>query len=334
MLTLEEILSEIEKNTKFTRKQIYDRVKKKQEELSGLVSLEGAGHLVARDLGVNILITQKRDLKIKEIVSGMRNVNLKGRVIQISEKREFDRKDGSKGRVCNLILTDGTGEIRLPLWDKQVSMIDEGIIKEGVVVEVKNALAKENIFGGVELGLSKYARLEKVEDDESIPRQIIGGKTQRNQIKDLKEGNYEIKGSVVQIFNVNPFFQTCPECKAKVEAKENGYECPEHGNIEPESNMIISGIVDDGSGSIRSVFFRDQAKTLTGLDPSVLSSMPQEEAINLIKDHALGNEVIMKGRVQKNKIFDTWEIIVNEVEELNIEEESKKLINEINTLSK
>jgi len=332
MLTLEEILSEIEKNTKFSRKQIYERIKKKQEELSGLVSLEGAGHLVARDLGVNLLITQKRELKIKEVVNGMKNINLKGRIIQISEKREFDRKDGSKGSVCNLILTDGTGEIRLPLWDKQVSMIDEGIIKEGDVVEVKNALAKENIFGGVELGLPKYARLEKVEDDESMPRQVIGGRFQRTQIKDLKEGNYEIKGNIVQIFNVNPLFQTCSECKAKVEIKENGYECPEHGKVEPEINMIISGIVDDGSGTIRSVFFRDQAKTLTGLDPSVLSNMPQEEAVNLIKDHALGNEIIMKGRVQKNKIFDTLEIIVNEVEELNIEEESKRLINEIKSI--
>ncbi len=97
--------------------------------------------------------------------------------------------------------------------------------------------------------------------------------------------------------------------------------------------MIISGIVDDGTASIRSVFFRDQAQTLTGLDPSVLLSMSQEEAIDLIKKNALGNEVIMRGRVQKNKIFDTLEIIVNEVEELDIEGESKRLINELKTLS-
>ena len=69
MLTLEEILSEIEKNTKFTRKQIYDKIKIKHGELAGLVSMEGAGHLVARELGVNLLITQKRNLKIKDVVS-------------------------------------------------------------------------------------------------------------------------------------------------------------------------------------------------------------------------------------------------------------------------
>ena len=334
MFSIEEIVSEIEKNTKFSRKQIYDRIRKKHEELSGLVSLEGAGHLVAREMGVNLLIRQKRDLKIKDVVSGMKNINLKTRIIQISDIREFERKDGKKGHVCNIILTDGTGEIRLPLWDKQVSMIEEGNIKVGDVVELKNALAKDNVFGGVELGLPKYARIEKVEDDESIPKQATGvSRYNRLVIKDLKEGNYEIKGSILQIFNVNPLFQTCPECNVRVEKKEDGYECSEHGKIKPVNNMIISSIVDDGTGSVRSVFFRDQAKTVTGLEPSVILNMSQEEAINLIKENALGNEIIMRGRVQKNKIFDTLEMIVNEVEELDIEKESKRLINELKALS-
>jgi len=333
MLTLEEILSELEKNTKFSRKQLYERIKKKHEELSGLVSIEGAAHLVARDLGVSILIPEKRALKIKDIVSGMKNINLKGRIIQVSETREFERKNGKKGRVCNLILTDGTGEVRLPLWDKQVGMVVEGQINEGDVIEIKNAFAKENIFGGVEIGLPKLARIEKIKDDESMPRQVVGAKYKRIPIKNAKEGNYEIKASIVQVFNVNPFFQTCPKCRSKVEKTEKGYKCPEHGKVKPETNMIISGIVDDGTASIRSVFFRNQAQAVTRLDPSVLLSMSQDEAINSIKQNALGNEVIMRGRIQKNKIFDTLEIIVNEVEELNVEKESKGLINEIHSLT-
>jgi len=332
MLSLEEIITELKKNTKFSRKQIYEKIKKKHEELSGLVSLEGAGHLVAREMGVNLVFTRKRELKIKDVVSGMKHINLKARIVRISETREFDRKDGSKGKVCNLILTDDTGEIRLPLWDKQVTMVEEGKIKEDDIVGLKNALAKDNVFSGVELGLPKLARLEKVEDDESIPHETTGMSFKRLSIKDLKEGFYEIKGNVVQIFNVNPLFQTCPKCRTKVEKTGEGYECPEHGKIEPENNMIISGIIDDGTASIRSVFFRDQAQTLTGLDPSVLLSMPKEEAIKLIKENALGNEIIMRGRVQKNKIFDTLEIVVNEVEELDIERESKTLINEIKSL--
>ena len=333
MLSLEDILSEMEKNTKFSRKQLYEKVKRKHEELSGLVSMEGAAHLVARDLGVSILIPDKRELKIQDLVNGMRNISIKGRIIQVSDTREFERKDGKKGRVCNLIITDGTGEVRIPLWDKQVNMLDEDKLNEGDVIQVKNAFARDNVFGGIEVRLSRLSRVEKIEDDESFPRQIVGTRLKRIPIKEAKEGNYEMKGNIVQVFNVNPVFQTCPECRAKVEKANKGYRCTEHGKVKPESNMIISGIIDDGTASIRSVFFRDQAKIITGLEPETLLKISQDEAIDLIKENTLGNEIIVRGRIQKNKIFDTLEMIANEVEELDIEKESKILISEIKSLT-
>ena len=187
MLSLEDILSEMEKNTKFTRKQLYEKVKNKHEELSGLVSMEGAAHLVARDLGVSILVPDKRELKIKDIVNRMRKINIKGRIIQVSDTREFERKDGKKGRVCNLIITDGTGEVRIPLWDKQVNMLDEGKLNEGNVIQIKNAFARDNVFGGIEIRLSRLSRIEKIEDDESFPRKIVGTRLRRIPIKEAKE---------------------------------------------------------------------------------------------------------------------------------------------------
>lgn len=334
MLALDGIITELEKKTKFSRNQLYRMIKEKHEELSGLVSMEGAAHLVARDLGINLLTTEKRALKIKDVVSGMRHINLKVRINRVSEIREFKRKNGKKGRVCNIFLIDGSGEIRLPLWDKQVGMVEEKKIKVDDLVEIKNAFAKDNVFGGVELGLPRLSRIEKIQDDGTIPHQVISEPgLKRIELKDLKEGNYEIKGNLVQVFNVNPLFQTCPKCKAKVDKTEDGYLCPEHGKVEPVNNMVISGIVDDGTANIRSVFFRDQARTITGLDPSVLLNISQEEAINLIKENALGNEFIMRGRIQRNKIFDAPEIIVNEVENLDIEKESKKLIDDIKAIS-
>lgn len=329
MYSFEEILTEIEKNIKLPKEELIEKIKKKQEELSGLVSLEGAAHLVARDLGVNLLITNKRHFKIKDIKDGLKKIDLTARIVHISEIKEFERKNKEKGRVCNIILTDGSGEIRLPLWDKQVGVVEEGKIKEGDVITIKNAFSKENSFSGIEIRLPKLGRIEKVDDDESLPKQATGGNFRRTPIKKLKEGNYEVKGRIVQIFNINPLFQTCPKCGSKLEKTEKDYKCSEHGKVEPDSNMIISGIVDDGTSSIRSVFFREQAKNITDLEPSVLLSMPQDEAMNLIRENTLGNEIIIRGRVQKNKIFDSLEMVVNEVEKLNIEEEIKRIINEV-----
>jgi len=332
MISLEEILSELEKKTDLSKEELEEKIKDKHIELSGLVSLQGAGHLVARDLGVNLLMIKKRALKIKDLADGMRNIDIKGRIIFISETREFQRKDKTKGKVCNIIITDGTGEVRVPLWDKQTGMAEEGKLNQGDVIQVKNGLVREGGFSGLEIRLPRLSIIEKVGDDKKIPHETTKVLSNRISIKDAKEGFYEIRGNMLHIFGTNPIFRVCPECRTRVEESKKGYKCEEHGIVKPEVNMIVSGVIDDGTGSLRTVFFRDQAQNISNIDPSVLLSIEQDEAINMIKENVLGNEVVLSGRIQRNKLFDTLELVVNDVEELNIQEESKKLINEIERL--
>jgi replication factor A1 len=55
-------------------------------------------------------------------------VDIAGGVIETSEKRTFDRDDGSQGQVRNIRLKDDTGEIRVALWgdkaDKDIDLAD------------------------------------------------------------------------------------------------------------------------------------------------------------------------------------------------------------------
>lgn len=329
MLNIEEMVSELEKKTKIPREELLEKIKKKKEELSGLVSEEGACHIVARDLGVDLLKIKKKPMKIKDLAEGMKRIDLKARIVQVTESRSFQRDDKTTGKVCNLILSDGTGEIRLPLWDKQAEMIEQGFLSEGDVVEVKNAVVKKNVFGGLELRVPRLSIIEKIEDDTTIPEEPVRKLFARIKLKESKEGFYEVKGSLVNVFNTNPLFYTCPECGKKVEQTEEGYKCDIHGIVEPKSNMIISGIFDDGTDTIRAVFFRDQARAISSLEPSVLSSMEQDEAVNLIRENVLGNEFVLRGIIRKSKIFDDLEFVVNDVKELDIEEESRKILDKL-----
>jgi replication factor A1 len=56
-------------------------------------------------------------------------VDIAGGVIEVSEKRTFDRDDGSEGQVRNVRLKDDTGEIRVALWgekaDAEIDLADE-----------------------------------------------------------------------------------------------------------------------------------------------------------------------------------------------------------------
>ncbi len=334
MLTFDEMLEELEKRTKLSKDKLREKIEAKQEELSGLVSLEGATHLVARELGIDLLKIPSRPVQIKNLAVGMRNINLKSRIIDITDVREFEKKTGGKGKVFNLIVTDGTGEIRIPLWDKQVDAIRNNVNVRDVI-EIKNATVRQNNFGEIELVLLKDSKLEKIPDDKSIPdKPVVQAQKNFNRIylKDAKEGYFEVKGNILDIFNVNPIFMFCPQCKTKVEEVENGYKCQTHGNVKPEKSLIITGILDDGTANIRAVFFRDVAKELTAMDVKNFEGLSQEECIDLIKEKILGNEFVIKGRIQRNKIFNSLEIIANSVEEIDINLESKVLINEIKSL--
>lgn len=78
---------------------------------------------------------------IKDLRAGMRNVNLKARILKISEPRFVPTRYGNNATVSNVLIGDDTGTIKLCLWNKQVDKVSVGD-----VVQIKNA--KASVFRG------------------------------------------------------------------------------------------------------------------------------------------------------------------------------------------
>ncbi len=72
--------------------------------------------------------------QIKDLRAGMRRINIKARVIKVSQPRRIATRFGSYASVANALITDETETIQLPLWNKQ---IDE--ISSGDFIRVENA---------------------------------------------------------------------------------------------------------------------------------------------------------------------------------------------------
>lgn len=72
--------------------------------------------------------------QIKDLRVGMKRVNIKGRVLEVSQPRVVATRFGLYANVTNVLVTDETGTIQLPLWNKQ---IDE--ISAGDLIQVENA---------------------------------------------------------------------------------------------------------------------------------------------------------------------------------------------------
>ncbi len=332
MLSLEEITSKISEQTGLDGVAIQQKFEEKQAELSGLISLEGAAHLVARDLGIDLLKRVSRSLEIKNIVPGMRSVEAIARVAKIFPTREFER-NGTKGRVANVVLWDPTGTIRMSLWNDEIKITEN--LKENDIVKVFG-YSKEDNRGEAELRLGNRGKLTKVEAD--IPA-ISYDATQEKPANAarMREGSTAIvRGAIVQLFESDPFYEICPQCGIRVRANENKFFCDEHQYVTPDYSIVISGVIDDGATSMRAVFFREAAEKLLGMSVKDALAIAKERMNRVapVTERApslLGKEMMFTGRVKRNSMFDRLELVVSEIGDVNAVEEANKILVSLGT---
>lgn len=135
-----------------------NRVEEKISLMAGLCDRRTAAMLVARELGATEVAT-----KIGRIRPEIGMVVFTGKVLSISDIREFSRSDGSTGRVANLTLGDETGTIRVSLWDECTDVVKSGDLKVGLCLKVKG-MAKEG-YKGTEVSIGHSGSIEEVDTD-------------------------------------------------------------------------------------------------------------------------------------------------------------------------
>ncbi|MBI2573373.1 hypothetical protein HYV86_05915 [Candidatus Woesearchaeota archaeon] len=322
-IPFEELKERILKSGQITPRDFDTRIKQKINELSGLISEEGAAHILANELGLETTPAEKAKLKIKEIYAGMRNVGAVGKVVRKFEIREFVKGE-SKGKVCSILLGDETGTIRTVFWNDQVDKIAE--LKEDDILEVKNCYVREN-QGGRELHLGDKGTININPEGVQIESVRKTTEVARKPISNLSAGesNVEIMGTIVQIFDPR-FFSVCGSCNKKVTEQEGAMTCAEHGKVEPTLSYVLNLILDDGSGNIRTVLWKNQTDRL--LNKPDLDFNAVKTNLSLFeesKTDLLGEQYKFIGRVTKNDMFDRLEFNVQLVEKADPQEELKKL---------
>ncbi|MBI4017914.1 MAG: hypothetical protein HY366_03140, partial [Candidatus Aenigmarchaeota archaeon] len=156
----------------------------------------------------------------------------------------------------------------------------------------------------------------------------------RKNIADAKVGeSVELRGALVQVFESKPFYFVCPTCEKRVPEGS----CAEHGSVVPKPVLMASGVIDDGTGNIRAVFFREAAERVLGLttDEAFKKSgngMNPRVVIEYLQK-SLGRELVVRGYMKENTFFERPEVMVNEVLEFNPLDEAKLLAGELKAAS-
>lgn len=306
----ERILEKIAKSSGLERSEIERRVEAKRAKLSGLISLEGAAQVIAAELGISF---DNEQLKIEELLPGMRKVNVVGKIINLFPVRSFTTKKGDAAKVCNFFLADDTSNIKVVLWDtNHIALIEKGEIVKDSVVEIANASMRDN-----ELHLGSFSELKLSSEvfDEVKTERVV---KEKNIVDFRVQDSVMTRAFIVQAFEPR-FFNVCPECGKKVVSGTEGFICEEHNKIAPEKRALINLVLDDGTETIRSVLFHEK---LNSLGITELENL--ERLINQ-KEDLLGKEMVFIGNVRMNKFFNNPEFIVDEVKEVSLDEVIGKL---------
>lgn len=318
----DEIIRKIKEEKKLTDLEIQVKIDKKLNDLSGLISKEGAAHIVANELGIKLFDKAGMErVKINELLIGMRRVGINGRVTSVFSINQFT-KEGEERKVASFIAGDETGRVRVVLWDeKHINEIENGNIKTDVIVKIDNAYVRDS-NGFKELHLNgnsslvvnpKGVVIEKVSD-------VKLSNLFRKKINELKEreNNVSILGTLVQLFQPR-FFEVCQQCGKKTLFENGNYNCSEHGAVDIVSTPVLNFVIDDGSGVIRGVAFRDNANKILKLDANGILDLKDQLKFDNYRLTIEGNQYILNGRTTKNEIFGTTEFVANSVEEVNPE---------------
>lgn len=295
-IPIEKIIEKIKTEKSLSESEIREKIKEKCDQLGGLVSEQGAATIIANELGVQ-LFKIGGNVKIADLYTNAKNIEVVGKVLQKYELKDFSRKDGGEGKIASFLLGDETGIVRIVLWNDQTSIFDK--IEEGSIILIKNPMVKEN-NGKIELQLNKFSSLEINPEGISINVPSTRRESKAKYIKDLSENeeDVELLATIIQVFDPR-FFEICPQCRKRL----NEGMCDVHGMVEPETNALLSLILDDGTGTLRSTFWKKQADILLKEDILKYKETGFEEK----KTDLLGEIVKVIGDVKRNESFDRLE---------------------------
>ena len=327
-MEVEDLIEKVVEESELSEDDLTEKIDEKMEEFEGLVSEEGAVHLVAKEHGIELAEEASEDLKIENIVPDMRKVVAKGRVLNISDMNTFERDDEEEdGKVQNLLLGDDTGTIRVTLWDEQTEIAEN--VSEGDVIEMAGCYTVEDDRGNAELRLGDSATVKMADDQEQFENIENEASTTEVEVSEINaEGSsYRTKGMIMQVYTSNPFYRVDPDTGDTVREDDDGNFVTDDGDEieDPEGRLAVSGVIDDGTENIRCVFFGEQAREMLDVDEETEKDM-DVDAVEGAAEKVRGKEVEVEGRTRYNDYFGRIELLVNEMNEIEAEDEIENML--------
>ena len=191
-----------------------------------------------------------------------------GRVIELSDVREFDRDNGETGFVRNLEIADDTGSMKVVLWYDDAKME----LELGKAIKLQNPRISLDMDNRIEATVSRTTTVldPSESEEEKLPTydELVEAIYVPKLIEALSEDdtNVCVTGKITEVGSDKNLLKKCPNCKGNVEQTTEENICDFCGFEfeEPEYTLMIPTKLEDESGEIYATFFGKLAEELIG----------------------------------------------------------------------
>ena len=208
---------------------------------STTVTLEEEPLSVSHEIGGN------RDLI--DLEPGDRGRTLEVRILEV-ERKTIDGRDGET-EILSGVLGDETTRLPFTDWNPHQEIV------EGESVRLEDVYVDE--FRGVpSVNLTEFTRAEPIADvtvsesgtELSVREAVAAG------------GVYDavLTGNVIEVRDGSGLIQRCPECGRVVQNDQ----CRSHGQVDPEDDLRVKAILDDGTDTVTTVLDRELTEEIYG----------------------------------------------------------------------
>ncbi|MFB6362244.1 MAG: Single-stranded DNA binding protein [Halobacteriales archaeon] len=251
------------------------------------LNIGGSTSVSEADAELDVAYEIGGEAALADLETGDRGVTMDVVVIEI-ERKTIDGRDGET-EILSGVLADETARLPFTDWDPHPELeADES-------VRIENAYVRE--FRGVpSVNVSEFSTVTPLEQD------IEPGEAAEMSVGDAvaKGGVYDValRGHVVGVREGSGLVQRCPECGRVVQKGQ----CRSHGEVDPEDDLRVKAILDDGTGAVTAVLDDELTAdvyggTLGDALEEAREAMDQSVVADTIADRIVGREYRVRGNL-------------------------------------
>ncbi|MBN2517272.1 MAG: hypothetical protein JXB14_00345 [Candidatus Altiarchaeota archaeon] len=286
------------------------------------IHLGNRGRIFKSSTKLDLPKIEARTYKLGSVQPDLQNVDVIGRVMRLLPVKEFVSGERT-GKLASAVIADDTGVLRVVLWGEKAELIKE--INHGDIILLRNGYTKQSLNGEAEVHLSQRGTLHINPENIDIPKVevLLEKHAKEKSISELEPNDRSVKitGAIKEVDETPMVFEICSECGSRIENVAGEWICDVCGETKPSYSMVVGLEVEDKTGAIRTIFFRDLAEQLTGMNVTdVLNLIGQSgdetEPVRQLKNELIGKKISLIGNIRYNDYFDRLELTTTSISTL------------------